>query len=97
VPNCRALFAWYDGPLGTQFACFTSFTGTKVQNLTQKPLLVTAMRNGDLLLIDEISLGTLLALLVQKYKYCPLITAMHNGELLLMDEISRGSQYADVC
>jgi midasin (ATPase involved in ribosome maturation) len=55
------------------------------------------MRNGDLLLIDEISLGTLLALLVQKYKYCPLITAMHNGELLLMDEISRGSQYADVC
>ena len=33
VPNCRALFTWYDGPL------------------------VTAMRNGDLLLIDEISLA----------------------------------------
>ncbi len=33
VPNCRALFTWYDGPL------------------------VNAMRNGDLLLIDEISLA----------------------------------------
>jgi len=33
VPDCRALFTWYDGPL------------------------VTAMRNGDLLLIDEISLA----------------------------------------
>jgi len=33
VPNCRALFTWYDGPL------------------------VTAMRDGDLLLIDEISLA----------------------------------------
>ena len=35
----KAGFLFKKGPLGTQFACFTSFTGTKVQILTQKPLL----------------------------------------------------------
>jgi hypothetical protein len=44
---------------------FTCFTGTKVQILTQQPLDFSSARR-----VRAASHGSLLALLVQKYKYC---------------------------